>query len=135
MLDDDRMFKELATTESGPMPGSVGDAVARRRMVVRVRRGGAIAGCIALFGLIVALWGPPASAPHTQPGPVVDNSANSEPATGVRFASGSVLALRMSGLDEAWPAVPASPRRVHRDDSTMYRLRERELTGLSLPAS
>lgn len=135
MLGDDHTFNELSATEAGPMPEAVGSAVARKRASIRVRRLGIFAGCLTLVGVIAAWWVPPAPDPHVLPGPIAGDSTGDEPTTGVRFASVSVLALRMTGLDDAWPVERTGDGPANGGEMTMYGLRERELRESSPPAS
>lgn len=135
MLGDDHTFDELSATEVGPMPEAIGAAVARRRTANRVRRGGIFAGCLALVGVIAAWWVPPAPDPHVLPGAIAGDPAGVEPTTGVRFSSVSVLALRMTGLDDAWPVERTGDGPANGGEMTMYGLRERELRESSPPAS
>jgi hypothetical protein len=55
--------------------------------------------------------------------------------SGVRFADGSILALRMAGLDEGWPADVPTRDAGEQGDVTLFGLRERELGRLGSPAS
>lgn len=135
MLGDEGVFNEFSAAEAGPMPEAIGAAVARKRTAGLVRRVGAIAGCVALVGVVAAWWAAPAPGPHTLPGPIAGDPAVAEPTTSVRFASVSVLALRMSGMDGSWPVERTWHDSGSMSEPTMYGLRERELMESSPPAS
>jgi len=133
MLYDERTLARFGSVEAGPMPEAIGAAVARRRVARRVRRVGLAIGCLVVVGGIT-LWGSlPGQAPHGLSPRLVDGNDGSS--TGVRFARGSLLALRMAGLEDDG-AVGLSRRTAYgRGEETLYSLRERALAGAAPPAS
>jgi hypothetical protein len=141
MSDEERTLAGLASIGAGPMPGAIGKAVARRRVARRLRAGGGVAGCLAAACALVA-WSvlpqrppmePPIDPPIGPGLPLVEGADG--PPSGVRFARGSILALRMAGLDGAWPAEAPTREVGGRGDVTLFGLRQRELAGAGPPAS
>lgn len=125
-LDDRRDYP------AGPMPEAISRAVARRRRVIRVRRGGVAAAALLLAGSGVWLAWPQARlVDETERIASVDppNAIDPPPAS---FARVSVLALRLAGPDEveAMPAAAVATR-----SETVFGLRQRDAGEGPSPAS
>lgn len=133
MLDEERTLAGLASIQAGPMPGAIGKAVARRRVARRIRVAGAVVGCLAVVGAVVAWSVLPQQSPMEPMLPLVDNRDGTS--SRIRFADGSILALRMAGLDEGWPADLPMRDAGGQGDVTLLGLRERELARVDSPAS
>lgn len=133
MSGEHHALAELESIEAGPMPEAIGTAVARRRTARRLRRVGVAAVCVAVVGAMVAWRVLPGQVPYTPPHGLVEEPHESS--SGVRFASGSILALRLAGVEDGWPAERSGDRPVREGDVTLYGLRQRELLGPTPPAS
>ncbi len=134
MLDERRTLVGLESVEAGPMPGVIGRAVARRRLARRARVAGAVVGCLVVVGAIVAWSVLPEQSP-LEPGlPLVEGGTEGAPG-GVRFERGSVLALRMAGIEDGWSADLPTREAGGQGDVTLYGLRERALAASGTPAS
>lgn len=133
MLGETRDVDGFERIEAGPMPDSITRAVARRRQTIRARRGAAVAGCLAIAGVVAVWWAQPPGGSITPVAPIAD-ATPAEPG-GVRFAPVSVLALRMGDADGSWPALPAAVGTERADLEPLLDLRRRALSEPALPAS